>query len=55
LICRAGAGIHRYFSAEEIVGMKAILSSVRNGRFEVIVSRDRFDVDIVEDILRDAS
>ena len=41
--------------AEEIVGINAMLSSVRNGRFGVIVSRDRFDIDIVEDILRDAS
>jgi hypothetical protein len=35
--------------------MKAMLSSVRNGRMEVTVSRDRFDGDIVEDILRDVS
>ncbi len=41
--------------AAEIVGINATLSSVRNGRFGVIVSRDRFDVEIVEDILRDAS
>ncbi len=41
--------------AAETVGMNAMLSSVRNGRFEVIVSRDRFDVEMVEDMLRDAS
>ena len=35
--------------------MKATLSSARNGRRGVIDSRDRFDCDIVEDILRDAS
>jgi hypothetical protein len=42
-------------SAAEIVGMKAMLSSVRNGRIGVIVTRDRFDLDMVEDMLRDAS
>jgi hypothetical protein len=42
-------------SAEEIVGINAMLSSVRKGRLGVIVTRDRFDVDMVEDILRDAS
>ena len=42
-------------SAEEMVGMKAMLSSVRNGRIGVIVSRGRFDVEIVDDTLRDAS
>jgi hypothetical protein len=41
--------------AVETVGMNAMLSSVRNGRSEVIVSRDRFDVEMVEDMLRDAS
>jgi len=41
--------------AAETVGMNAMLSSVRNGRFEVIVSRDIFDVEMVEDMLRDAS
>lgn len=41
--------------AEDIVGRNAILSSVTNGRSGVIVSRDRFDVDIVEDILIEAS
>jgi hypothetical protein len=35
--------------------MNAILSSVRNGKFDVTVVRDISDVDMVEDILRDAS
>lgn len=42
-------------STEEMVGINAMLSSVRNGRFGVIVTRDRFDVDMVEDMFRDAS
>jgi hypothetical protein len=32
-----------------------MLSSVRKGRLGVIVTRDKFDADTVEDILRDAS
>lgn len=42
-------------SAEEIVGINAMLSSVKKGRLGVIVTRDKFDADMVEDILRDAS
>jgi hypothetical protein len=33
-------------------GMNAVASSLRNGRFGVIFSKDRFEADIVEDMLR---
>jgi len=39
----------------EIVGINAMLSSVRNGRLGVIVSKVRFEVNIVDDMLRDTS
>jgi hypothetical protein len=41
--------------AEDMEGMNAVELSVVNGRLGVIVSRDRFDGEIVEDMLREAS
>ena len=38
----------------ELVGRNAMLSSVRNGRLVYKVSREKFDADTEEDILRDA-
>ena len=38
----------------ELVGRKAMLSSVRNGRLAYKVSREKFEADTVEDMLRDA-
>ncbi len=38
-----------------MVGMNAMLSSVRNGKFAVTVSRDRFELEIVEEMLIDTS
>ena len=39
----------------EIVGINAMLSSVRNGRLGNSVSKVRLEVNRVEDMLRDAS
>ena len=41
--------------ADDIEGMKALVSLLRNGRFGEMLSRDRLDGDSVDDILRDTS
>jgi hypothetical protein len=38
-----------------MVGINAMLSSVRKGRLGVIVSRDKFKVDTVDEMLSDTS
>jgi hypothetical protein len=41
--------------AAEMDGMNALVPSLGNGRLDVIVSKDAFEVDIEEDMLRDTN
>lgn len=41
--------------AEDMEGMNAVESLLRNGRLGVIVSRDRFEAEIMEDMFKDKS